>query len=471
MSLPKLLQFNFFLSNPNSANSQHSIVPKNPFTVECRQAAVPPPFPEKWIDNSWGTKKTLQLPKYQNQVNDIEEFPPLVTPGEARSLHDRLGDAAFGKAFLLQGGGDCSEEGLKEFNGDRIRDTFSILLQMATLLMFGGQVPIIKVARMASQFENTSYKRDNFNGDESRIPDPHKMIKTYGRSAATLNLLRALATGGFASMKRITQWNLDFAEMGNRYQDLANQVDEALGFMEAAGVPKEHPVMARAEFWTSHECSLLPYEQSLTRFDLATGLYYDCSAHMLWCGEGATRQLDGAQVEFLRGISNPLGIKVSDKMDSRELVKLIDILNPANLPGRITIIISRMGSEKLRVKLPELIRAVHGSKQIVTWICDPMNGSIKAPCGLNSTTRPFDRVLAEVGAFFDVHDQEGSHPGGIHLEMTGAQHVTEWIGGSCMVTSDDLSSGYRAHCNPRLNASQSLELAFIVAERLKHRRF
>ncbi|CAL1357713.1 unnamed protein product [Linum trigynum] len=228
MALPKLLQFNFFLSNPNSANSQHSIVPKNPPTVRCRPAAVPPHFAEKWSADSWRTKKALQLPKYRNQTNDIEEFPPLITPVEARSLHERLGDAAFGKAFLLQGGGDCTvAENCNEFNGDRIKDTFNILLQMATLLMFRGQVPIIKVARMASQFENTSYKRDNINGDESRIPYPHKMIKTYGRSAATLNLLRALATGGFASMKRVTQWNLDFAEMGDRYQDLANQVDEA----------------------------------------------------------------------------------------------------------------------------------------------------------------------------------------------------------------------------------------------------
>ncbi|CAL1357711.1 unnamed protein product [Linum trigynum] len=217
---------------------------------------------------------------------------------------------------------------------------------------------------------------------------------------------------------------------------------------------------------------MLPYEQSLTRFDSATGLYYDCSAHMLWCGEGTTRQLESAHTEFLRGISNPLGIKVSDKMEPSDLVKLIEVLNPANLPGRITIIISKMGSERLRVKLPELIRAVNASKQIVTWVCDPMYGrNIKASCKLK--TRPFDRVLAEVGAFFDVHDQEGSHPGGIHLEMIGSQHVTEeWIGGSCTDTLDDFSSGYRAHCDPRrLNASQSLELAFIVGERLKHRRF
>ncbi|CAI0449560.1 unnamed protein product [Linum tenue] len=272
-----------------------------------------------------------------------------------------------------------------------------------------------------------SYKGDNINGDtfdeKSRIPDPQRMIRAYCQSAATLNLLRAFATGGT-------------------------------------------PHHDTTEFWTSHECLLLPYEQSLTRLDSTSGLYYDCSAHMLWCGE-RTRQLDGAHVEFLRGISNPLGIKVSQKMDPAELVKLIEILNPANKPGRITII-CRMGAENMRVKLPHLIRAVRRSGIIVTWVCDPMHGNtIKAPCGLK--TRPFDNILAEVRAFFDVHEQEGSHPGGIHLEMNG-QNVTECIGGSRTVTFDDLSSRYHTHCDPRLNASQSLELAFIIAERLRKRR-
>lgn len=318
-----------------------------------------------------------------------------------------------------------------------------------------------------------SYRGDNINGDafngESRLPDPHRMIRAYSQSAATLNLLRAFATGGYAAMQRVAQWNLDFtenSEQGDRYMELAHRVDEALGFMSAAGLPLDHPIMTTAEFWTSHECLLLPYEQALTREDSTTGLYYDCSAHFLWVGE-RTRQLDGAHVEFLRGIANPLGIKVSDKMDPAELVRLIDILNPENRAGRITII-TRMGPENMRVKLPHLIRAVRGAGQIVTWVTDPMHGNtMKAPCGLK--TRSFDRILGEVRAFFDVHEQEGSHPGGVHLEMTG-QNVTECIGGSRTVTFDDLGSRYHTHCDPRLNASQSLEMAFIIAERLRKRR-
>ncbi|MBA0782711.1 hypothetical protein Gotri_000549 [Gossypium trilobum] len=424
-----------------------------------------------------------------------------------------------------------------------------------------------------------SYRGDNINGDsfdeKERVPDPHRMIRAYCQSVATLNLLRAFATGGYAAMQRVTQWNLDFtehSEQGDRcihlpqincllyalksfglylvhfmlkemiydleitiriayfydrlhcwiaatlhqynvtlrnvryntdvsvhylflgffegygtssgmqnalhqylgtvclklvlYCELAHRVDEAMGFMAAAGLSVGHPVMTTTDFWTSHECLLLPYEQALTREDSTTGLYYDCSAHMLWVGE-RTRQLDGAHVEFLRGVANPLGIKVSDKMDPSELVRLIEILNPRNKPGRITVIV-RMGAENMRVKLPHLIRAVRGAGQVVTWVSDPMHGNtIKAPCGLK--TRSFDAIRAEVRAFFDVHDDEGSHPGGIHLEMTG-QNVTECLGGSRTITYNDLGSRYHTHCDPRLNASQSLELAFIIAERLRRRR-
>lgn len=318
-----------------------------------------------------------------------------------------------------------------------------------------------------------SYRGDNINGEgfdeKSRVPDPQRLIRAYCQSAATLNLLRSFATGGYAAMQRVTQWNLDFAEhseQGDRYEELAHRVDEALGFMSAAGLTVDHPIMRTTDFWTSHECLHLPYEQALTREDSTSGLFYDCSAHMLWCGE-RTRQLDGAHVEFLKGISNPIGVKVSNTMDPKDLVNLIEILNPHNKPGRITII-ARMGAENMRVKLPHLIRAVRQAGQIVTWVCDPMHGNtIKAPCGLK--TRPFDAILAEVRAFFDVHEQEGSHPGGIHLEMTG-QNVTECIGGSRTVTFDDLSSRYHTHCDPRLNASQALELAFIIAERLRKRR-
>uniref|UniRef100_A0ACD5UKB6 Uncharacterized protein n=1 Tax=Avena sativa TaxID=4498 RepID=A0ACD5UKB6_AVESA len=447
--------------------------------------------PAAWAVDSWKSKKALQLPEYPNKeeldtvLQTIETFPPIVFAGEARHLEERLAEAAMGRAFVLQGG-DCAES-FKEFNANNIRDTFRVLLQMGAVLMFGGQVPVVKVGRMAGQFAKPrsgnfeekdgvklpSYRGDNINGDafdmKSRIPDPDRMIRAYAQSVATLNLLRAFATGGYAAMQRVIQWNLDFMdhnEQGDRYHELAHRVDEALGFMTAAGLGIDHPIMTTTDFWTSHECLLLPYEQALTREDSTSGLFYDCSAHMVWVGE-RTRQLDGAHVEFLRGIANPLGIKVSDKMDPAELVKLIDILNPSNKPGRITII-TRMGAENMRVKLPHLIRAVRNSGQIVTWITDPMHGNtIKAPCGLK--TRPFDSIMNEVRAFFDVHDQEGSHPGGIHLEMTG-QNVTECIGGSRTVTFDDLGDRYHTHCDPRLNASQSLELAFIIAERLRKRR-
>ncbi|CAA2950938.1 phospho-2-dehydro-3-deoxyheptonate aldolase 2, chloroplastic-like [Olea europaea subsp. europaea] len=447
--------------------------------------------PKRWNLDSWKSKKALHLPQYPDKVSlesvlkTLESFPPIVFAGEARSLEERLAKAALGNAFLLQGG-DCAES-FKEFSANNIRDTFRVLLQMSVVLMFGGQMPVIKVGRMAGQFAKPrsdpfeekdglkllSYRGDNVNGDtfdeKSRIPDPHRMIRAYTQSAATLNLLRAFATGGYAAMQRVTQWNLDFtkhSEQGDRYLELANRVDEALGFMSACGLTADHPIMTTTEFWTSHECLLLPYEQALTREDSTSGLYYDCSAHMLWVGE-RTRQLDGAHVEFLRGVANPLGIKVSDKMDPNELVKLIDILNPENKPGRITVI-TRMGAENMRVKLPHLIRGVRCAGQIVTWVSDPMHGNtIKAPCGLK--TRSFDAIRAEVKSFFDVHDQEGSYPGGVHLEMTG-QNVTECIGGAQTITYNDLSSRYHTHCDPRLNASQSLELAFIISERLRRRR-
>ncbi|XP_010676056.2 phospho-2-dehydro-3-deoxyheptonate aldolase 1, chloroplastic [Beta vulgaris subsp. vulgaris] len=488
------------ISAVQSADKNHPIasskpsIPPTPVSATSTATTTTPVVKksdEKWSLESWKTKKALQLPEYPDQkevdvvLKTIEDFPPIVFAGEARILEERLVEAAHGNAFLLMGG-DCAES-FKEFNANNIRDTFRVLLQMGAVLMYGGQVPVVKVGRMAGQFAKPrsdsfeekdgvklpSYRGDNINGDafneKSRIPDPQRMIRAYCQSAATLNLLRAFATGGYAAMQRVTQWNLGFAEhseQGDRYQELAHRVDEALGFMAAAGLTLDHPLMQATEFWTSHECLLLPYEQSLTRKDSTSGKYYDCSAHMLWVGE-RTRQLDGAHVEFLRGIANPLGIKVSDKMDPNELIKLIDIFNPENKPGRITII-TRMGAENMRVKLPHLIRAVRRAGQIVTWVSDPMHGNtIKAPCGLK--TRPFDAIRAEVRAFFDVHEQEGSHPGGVHLEMTG-QNVTECIGGAQTVTFDDLSSRYHTHCDPRLNASQSLELAFIIADRLRNRR-
>ncbi|KAK4271292.1 hypothetical protein QN277_020003 [Acacia crassicarpa] len=464
------------------ANSADSTAPSTP---------APAPISTRWTLDSWKNKKALQLPEYPDQkeldlvLQTIESFPPIVFAGEARALEDKLAQAGMGKAFLLQGG-DCAES-FKEFNANNIRDTFRVILQMGVVLMFGGQMPVIKVGRMAGQFAKPrsdsfeekdgvklpSYRGDNVNGDAfdaaSRIPDPQRLIRAYCQSVATLNLLRAFATGGYAAMQRVNQWNLDFmehSEQGDKYRELAHRVDEALGFMSVSGLTADHPIMTTTDFWTSHECLHLPYEQALTREDSTTGLYYDCSAHMLWVGE-RTRQLDGAHVEFLRGVANPLGIKVSDKMDPDQLVRLIDILNPRNKAGRITVIV-RMGAENMRVKLPHLIRAVRGAGQIVTWVSDPMHGNtIKAPSGLK--TRSFDAIRAEVRAFFDVHEQEGSNPGGVHLEMTG-QNVTECVGGSRTITYDDLSSRYHTHCDPRLNASQSLELAFIIAERLRKRR-
>nr|AXP11714.1 3-deoxy-D-arabino-heptulosonate 7-phosphate synthase [Senna obtusifolia] len=477
---------------PGAAPTRRSIVVAN--SAEPSKSTVPAtatPISTRWTLDSWKTKKALQLPEYPNQndldqvLQTLESFPPIVFAGEARGLEEKLAQAAMGNAFLLQGG-DCAES-FKEFNANNIRDTFRVILQMGVVLMFGGQMPVIKVGRMAGQFAKPrsdpfeerngvklpSYRGDNVNGDAfdtaSRIPDPQRLIRAYCQSVATLNLLRAFATGGYAAMQRVNQWNLDFmehSEQGDRYRELAHRVDEALGFMSAAGLTAEHPIMTTTDFWTSHECLHLAYEQALTREDSTSGLYYDCSAHMLWVGE-RTRQLDGAHVEFLRGVANPLGIKVSDKMDPDQLVQLIDILNPKNKPGRITVIV-RMGAENMRVKLPHLIRAVRRAGQIVTWVSDPMHGNtIKAPSGLK--TRSFDAIRAELRAFFDVHEQEGSYPGGVHLEMTG-QNVTECVGGSRTITYDDLSSRYHTHCDPRLNASQSLELAFLIAARLRKRR-
>ncbi|BBN19395.1 3-deoxy-7-phosphoheptulonate synthase [Marchantia polymorpha subsp. ruderalis] len=463
----------------------HAIEP----SVEAIEA--PQSHRKTWKVDSWKQKKALQLPMYPDAeelarvTEALADYPPLVFAGEARNLEEKLGEAALGKAFLLQGG-DCAES-FKEFNANNIRDTFRVLLQMGVVLMFGGQMPVVKLGRMAGQFAKPrsandetfdgvslpAYRGDIINGDvfdeKSRIPDPHRMVRAYSQAAATLNLLRAFATGGYAAMQRVTQWNLDFMhnEQGDRYRELANRVDEALGFMSACGLTLDHPIMKSTEFWTSHECLLLPYEQALTREDSTSGLFYDCSAHFLWIGE-RTRQLDGAHVEFLKGVSNPIGVKVSDKMDPAELVRLCEILNPSNKPGRLTVIV-RMGAAKLRAHLPALIRAVRQAGIIVTWVSDPMHGNtIKAP-GHGLKTRPFDDIRAELRAFFDVHEQEGTHAGGVHLEMTG-QNVTECIGGANNLLFEDLSSRYHTHCDPRLNASQSLELAFIIAERLRKSR-
>jgi 3-deoxy-7-phosphoheptulonate synthase len=452
-----------------------------------------------WGPTSWRNYTAHQQPEYPNRAevdracDEIRQYPPLIFAGEARTLQERLAKAARGEAFVLQGG-DCAEA-FSQFSANRIRDTYRVLLQMSVVIMFGGSVPVVKLGRMAGQFakprsanmepappalkdqpgvpaELPSYRGDIINGPEytsdARIPDPWRLVKAYNQSAATLNLLRGFSTGGYAGLARIAQWELDFmknSDEGRAYTDLARRVDEAIEFMSACGLDSQTPLMRETEFYTSHECLLLDYEEALTRQDSTTGSWYDCSAHFLWCGE-RTRQLDGAHVEFLRGVGNPIGVKVSDKMDPAQLVALIASLNPSNEPGRLAVIV-RMGAEAVRAKFPGLIEAVEAAGQVVTWVCDPMHGNTETCNGYK--TRRYDNIRAEVEAFFDVHDALGTVPGGVHLEMTG-DDVTECVGGGSMVGEGDLESRYHTHCDPRLNAEQSLEMAFYVASRLRRRK-
>lgn len=400
-------------------------------------------------------------------------------------MREKLAQVAMGDGFVLQGG-DCAES-FAEFKADNIRDTFRVILQMSAVLMFGSGVPVVKIGRMAGQFAKPrsedletidgvslpSYRGDNINDDaftsEARIPNPQRLIRSYNQSAATLNLLRGFAMGGYAALERVTQWNLDFmqeSEQGNKYKQMAQQLDEAMMFMRACGINEDHALMKSTDFYTSHEALLLHYEQALTRQDSTTGNFYGCSAHLLWMGE-RTRQLDCAHIEYIRGICNPIGIKISDKCEPEELIELIETVNPTNTPGKIMIIV-RMGAEKLRENLPKLISAVEKSGKIVVWQSDPMHGNtIKSESGYK--TRPFERIRDELRAFFDVHEQMGTHAGGVHLEMTG-QNVTECTGGSNTVNDADLPSRYHTHCDPRLNASQALELSFLIAQRLRKQR-
>ncbi len=414
--------------------------------------------------------------------DELRAMPPLVFAGEARRLTQQLAQVEAGNAFLLQGG-DCAES-FKEFSADNIRDTFRLILQMAVVLTFAGRKPVVKVGRIAGQFakprsspveeiggvELPSYRGDIINGmgftPEERLPDPNRLLKAYHQSSATLNLLRAFAGGGYADLYNIHRWTLGFADngAGAAYRELAEKITEALAFMEAVGVtPQTHPDLSRVEVFTSHEALLLNLEQALTRVDSGSGEWFDTSAHMLWIGE-RTRQLDGAHVEFMKGISNPIGVKCGPTMTPDDLLPLIDALNPNNIPGRLTLI-GRFGHDKVGERLPALMRAVKAEGKRVIWSIDPMHGNtLKAANGYK--TRPFDRVMGEVRSFIDVAEAEGVHPGGVHLEMTG-QNVTECLGGAQPVTEDDLSSRYHTHCDPRLNADQALELAFLVAERLK----
>ncbi|WP_421876705.1 class II 3-deoxy-7-phosphoheptulonate synthase [Pacificispira sp.] len=442
-----------------------------------------------WSPESWRTKPILQVPDYPDAAKlqaveaELAANPPLVFAGEARKLKASLGEVAEGRAFLLQGG-DCAES-FAEFSANNIRDTFKVLLQMAVVLTFGAACPVVKVGRMAGQFakprsaatekqgdkELPSYRGDIVNGidftDADRVPDPTRMMRAYHQAASTLNLLRAFAQGGFADLHQVHQWNLDFvadSAQGERYQALADRLDETLSFMAACGLTSERvPQIAETDFYTSHEGLLLWYEQALTRRDSITGGWYDCSAHMIWIGD-RTRQPDGAHIEYCRGVENPIGMKCGPSTDPDELIRLIDILNPKNEAGRLTLI-ARMGSDKVQDHLPALLRRVKQEGRKVVWSCDPMHGNvIKSESGYK--TRPFDRILSEVRQFFDAHEAEGTHAGGVHFEMTG-QDVTECLGGAQAISDSDLSARYHTHCDPRLNGAQALELAFLIAEELK----
>ncbi len=444
----------------------------------------------RWTPSSWRSRPAKQIPTdypdpraLADAEDRLRSMPPLVFAGEARRLKGLLGQVARGEAFLLQGG-DCAES-FREFHADNIRDTFRLILQMAVVLTFAGGKPVVKVGRLAGQFakprsETTetiagvtlpSYRGDNVNGQDfdpvSRAPDPERLLKAYGQSASTLNLLRAYAGGGYADLYNIHNWTqgyVDDSPLGARYRELTDKISEALTFMSAVGVtPETHPDLKRVEVFTSHEALLLGFEEAMTRVDSQGGEWFDTSAHMLWIGE-RTRGLDDAHVEFMKGIKNPIGCKCGPTMEADELLRLIDVLNPDNEAGRLTVI-GRFGSDKVEARLPALMRATARAGRHVVWSIDPMHGNtLKAANGYK--TRPFDRILKEVRSFVEVAKAEGVHPGGLHLEMTG-QNVTECLGGARALAEDELSHRYHTHCDPRLNADQALELAFLVAENLK----
>jgi 3-deoxy-7-phosphoheptulonate synthase len=441
-----------------------------------------------WAPDSWKQADARQMPHWPDAEalgrveGELANFPPLVFAGEARNLTAELAKVAGGRAFLLQGG-DCAES-FAEFHPNNIRDTFRVILQMAVVLTFASKLPVIKVGRMAGQFakprsadmetiggvELPSYRGDIINDiaftPEGRVPDPSRMIRAYSQSAATLNLLRAFSSGGYANLQQVHAWTHDFmgrSPWAAQYRDVANRIGEALDFMAACGIDADSvPQLKTASFYTSHEALLLPYEQALTRQDSLTGDWYDTSAHMLWIGD-RTRFEGSAHVEYLRGVGNPLGMKIGPSTEPDSLLRLLETLNPARTPGRMTLI-SRFGYDKIESGLPRLVAAVEREGHPVVWSCDPMHGNvIKTDNGYK--TRPFERILAEVRGFFAVHRAAGTHAGGIHIEMTG-QNVTECTGGAIDVTQMDLADRYHTHCDPRLNAAQSIELAFLLAEML-----
>ncbi len=443
----------------------------------------------QWQPDDWRKLPILQQPTYNDpaELQDVEQklksYPPLVFAAETRELYRQLGQVCEGKGFLLQGG-DCAES-FSEFNAPKIRDTFKVILQMAIVMTFAGRCPVTKVARMAGQYAKPrssdmetidgvslpSYRGDIINSFEfteaARLPDPKRMLDAYHRSASTLNLLRAFAQGGLADLHQVNRWNMAFLENNpqkDRYVDIARRIQETLEFMEVIGVNSSNtPALHETTLFTSHEALLLNYEQALTRVDTLTGDWYNCSAHMLWIGE-RTRQLDHAHVQFFSGINNPIGCKVGPSMDEDELIRLIDALNPNNTPGRLTLI-TRMGADKLEANLPRLLRRVKAEGRNVVWSSDPMHGNTKT-ASTGYKTRNFDDILREIQQFFAAHNAEGTHAGGVHLEMTG-QHVTECTGGAYNLGDSDLARAYKTQCDPRLNADQVLEMAFLVADHLR----
>ena len=447
---------------------------------------------QSWNPNSWRELPILQQPQYPDQEelktveSQLKSAPPLVFAEETRSLFKQLEDVCEGRAFLLQGG-DCAES-FSDFNAANIRDTFKTILQMAVVLTYGGKCPVVKIARMAGQYAKPrsadletidgvslpSYRGDIVNSfeftEEARIPDPQRLMKAYHNSAATLNLLRAFAQGGLADLHQVNRWNMGFVAANpqkERFQQLADKIQDALEFMEVCGINSTiAPSLKETDLYTSHEALLLGYEEALTRRDHLSGDWYDCSAHFVWIGE-RTRQLDHAHIEFFKGIKNPIGVKVGPGMDPDDLIRLIDAVNPDNIPGRLTLI-TRMGADVLPEKLPALVRRVQQEGRKVIWSSDPMHGNTeKATSGYK--TRSFDNIMREISQFFAVHKAEGSYAGGIHLEMTG-QHVTECTGGAYGLSDDDLAQRYKTQCDPRLNADQVLEVGFLVADLLKDAR-
>ncbi|TLD85092.1 3-deoxy-7-phosphoheptulonate synthase class II [Helicobacter sp. MIT 11-5569] len=446
---------------------------------------------KNWNLKSWRDKTALQQPTYKDleALNKAQEqlskLPPLVFAGEARTLKAHLAKVSRGEAFLLQGG-DCAES-FSDFNAVRIRDLFKVILQMAVVLTYAGACPIVKVGRLAGQFAKPrssdtetingitlpSYRGDIINGiefnAEAREADPNRILHAYHQSAATLNLIRAFAQGGLADLNQVQKWNLDFVNsaQSERFCEMADKITQALAFMEACGITAQNtPTLHETEFFTSHEALLLNYEEALTRKDHLTGEWYDCSAHMLWIGE-RTRNLDGAHLEFLRGVGNPLGVKIGPNATKEDILGICEILNPNNEAGRLNFII-RMGANVIVEKLPKLLESVKSEGREIVWSIDPMHGNTtKASSGYK--TRSFDNILNEVKAFFEIHRSVGTYAGGVHLEMTG-EDVTECVGGMQAITEENLGCNYNTQCDPRLNASQAIELSFLIADVLKQRR-